>query len=397
MYKLKLYASVEVCKVVVWRRRIYMATVRLDVVSIGRVGDTNIYRVDLGQSGFSSVSAITIRDDNVLSGGSGSASGLDLDYVRVLNTATADPAQVAGTAGEPVFDFGPGGVVFQAGFQTPVGPNDPPEWNTNLLGTSGANVYDPSKATLGIADQNELCLGEGGQVTFLFNTGLSTSGRYFYFADSGGADLGSVLVSDQATVAPRSFTLEGTAGKDTIRIGVGQNEHLKFTDTTVYGRRGDDKIFGSFGNDALLGESGKDYVSGGAGRDIVNGGLHNDRLSGGADSDAFVFDSKLGTSKTDRKVNFDKITDFDVRLDSFWLDNKIFKKLGSGTLSDPGDLNREFFVTGSKARERDDYLIYNRKTGVLSYDSDGSGSKAAVEFAQLSKGLKLTYNDFSVI
>ncbi len=374
-----------------------MATVRLDVVSIGRVGDTNIYRVDLGQSGFSSVSAITLRDDNVLSGGSGSASGLDLDYVRVLNTATADPAQVAGTAGEPVFDFGPGGVVFQAGFQTPVGPNDPPEWNTNLLGTAGANVYDPSKATLGIADQNELCLGEGGQVTFLFNTGLSTSGRYFYFADSGGADLGSVLVSDQATVAPRSFTLEGTAGKDTIRIGVGQNEHLKFTDTTVYGRRGDDKIFGSFGNDALLGESGKDYVSGGAGRDIVNGGLHNDRLSGGADSDAFVFDSKLGTSKTDRKVNFDKITDFDVRLDSFWLDNKIFKKLGSGTLSDPGDLNREFFVTGSKARERDDYLIYNRKTGVLSYDSDGSGSKAAVEFAQLSKGLKLTYNDFSVI
>jgi 16S rRNA U516 pseudouridylate synthase RsuA-like enzyme len=60
-------------------------------------------------------------------------------------------------------------------------------------------------------------------------------------------------------------------------------------------------------------------------------------------------------------------------------------------------LNKEFFVTGTKAREKDDYLIYNKKTGVLSYDADGSGSKEAVEFAQLSKNLKLTYKDFFVI
>jgi 16S rRNA U516 pseudouridylate synthase RsuA-like enzyme len=49
------------------------------------------------------------------------------------------------------------------------------------------------------------------------------------------------------------------------------------------------------------------------------------------------------------------------------------------------------------AKYKDDYVIYNKKTGVLSYDVDGSGSKAAVEFAQLRKGLALTYKDFFVI
>ena len=105
----------------------------------------------------------------------------------------------------------------------------------------------------------------------------------------------------------------------------------------------------------------------------------------------------MGTAKTDRAYNFDSVKDFNVTFDSFWLDNAVFKKLGSGISSNPKQLNKEFFVTGTKAREKDDYLIYNKKTGVLSYDSDGSGSKEAVEFAQLSKNLKLAYKDFFVI
>ncbi|MFL5188623.1 MAG: calcium-binding protein, partial [Microvirga sp.] len=151
------------------------------------------------------------------------------------------------------------------------------------------------------------------------------------------------------------------------------------------------------GNDWVYGDAGNDRVYGGSGDDVVNGGSGNDRLYGGIGSDAFVFNTKLGSANTDRKVNFDTITDFSVKSDSLWLDNAVFKKLGSGTLSNPGALDKEFFVVGSKAHEKDDYLIYNKKTGVLSYDADGSGSKEAVEFAQLSKNLKLTYKDFFVI
>ena len=44
-----------------------------------------------------------------------------------------------------------------------------------------------------------------------------------------------------------------------------------------------------------------------------------------------------------------------------------------------------------------DYLIYNKTTGVLYYDQDGSGSAKAVEIASLSKKLKMTAADFMVI
>jgi Ca2+-binding RTX toxin-like protein len=165
----------------------------------------------------------------------------------------------------------------------------------------------------------------------------------------------------------------------------------------VYGGSGHDTVDGGSGNDWVYGDSGNDRVYGGSGDDVVNGGAGNDRLYGGAGSDAFMFNTRLGTASTDRKVNFDTVVDFNVKYDSFLLDNAVFKKLGSGTLSNPTQLDKEFFVTGSKARERDDYLIYNKKTGALSYDADGSGSREAVEFAQLSKNLKLTYKDFFIV
>jgi Ca2+-binding RTX toxin-like protein len=151
-------------------------------------------------------------------------------------------------------------------------------------------------------------------------------------------------------------------------------------------------------NNAITGNVGKNAINGGAGSDKLNGGYRNDSLKGGLDKDAFLFTTKLGTSKTDRKVNFDKITDFNVKDDSLWLDNAIFKKLGKkGSEDVPAQLKKAFFTIGSEAKDKNDYIIYNKKTGVLSYDADGTGSKAAVEFAQLKKGLGLKYTDLYVI
>ncbi|WP_201860421.1 right-handed parallel beta-helix repeat-containing protein [Microvirga soli] len=181
----------------------------------------------------------------------------------------------------------------------------------------------------------------------------------------------------------------GGSGNDKVYGNAGHDR--------VYGGSGHDTVDGGSGNDWVYGDSGNDRVYGGTGDDVVNGGAGNDRLYGGAGNDAFMFNTRLGTASTDRKVNFDTVVDFNVKYDSFLLDNSVFKKLGSGTLSNPTELDKEFFVVGSKAKERDDHLIYNKKTGVLSYDADGSGSKEAVEFAQLSKNLKLTHKDFFVI
>ncbi len=152
------------------------------------------------------------------------------------------------------------------------------------------------------------------------------------------------------------------------------------------------RISGNSLDNTIIGNRGNNTVKAGAGDDAVDGGYGNDSLSGGAGDDKFIFSSKLGSDKTDRKVNFDKITDFTSKDDTIELDNKIFKKLGKA-----GDLKSSFFTVGTEAKDKNDYLIYNKATGVLSYDADGSGSKAAVEFAQLKKGLVLKYSDLDII
>ena len=58
----------------------------------------------------------------------------------------------------------------------------------------------------------------------------------------------------------------------------------------------------------------------------------------------FIFNTKLNKSS-----NVDTIKSFSVKDDAMWLDNAIFKKLGSGSLSKPGKLNKDFFSIGSKA------------------------------------------------
>ncbi|MBQ0823835.1 polysaccharide lyase family 7 protein [Microvirga terrae] len=147
----------------------------------------------------------------------------------------------------------------------------------------------------------------------------------------------------------------------------------------------------------IKGGSGNDTLHGKAGHDTLSGGLGNDVLSGGAGKDVFVFDSKPGTAATGRGVNVDTITDFKPGQDRIWLDNKIFSKLGNGTLSQPVPLKEAFFTLGSQAKDRNDYVLYDRTSGVLSYDADAFGSKAPVEFARLKPGTVLTHQDLFVV
>ncbi len=147
---------------------------------------------------------------------------------------------------------------------------------------------------------------------------------------------------------------------------------------------------------------GKNTLTGGIGMDLLNGGSGNDKLTGGAGADQFVFNSALGKGTTkanqNKKVNFDTITDFKRGEDKILLDNAIFKKLGKGSLSSPGALNKKFFKVGTKAGDKNDYLIYNKKTGILSYDLDGSGTKyKPVEFIKLSNKAALSAADFLII
>ena len=101
--------------------------------------------------------------------------------------------------------------------------------------------------------------------------------------------------------------------------------------------------------------------------------------------DVFTFNTAIGR-------NVKVISDFDVAADTIALDNSIFTKL-PGT----GELSYRFFTVGETAKDRNDYIIYDKNTGVLSYDPDGSGSAAAVKFAVVENKAALTAAHFLII
>jgi Ca2+-binding RTX toxin-like protein len=232
----------------------------------------------------------------------------------------------------------------------------------------------------------------------------------------------------------------GFGGKDTL-IGAGGND-------TLDGGLGDDRLEGGDGNDLLYGGLGADYMAGGAGDDyyevgdagdlvvekdgegidtvrsivdyvllsavenltlgagkygagnelsntiegntnsnVLDGRLGNDTLSGGAGADQFVFSTALNAA-----TNVDRITDFSVVEDTIVLDRSVFT-----AISATETLTASVFVEGTAARDSDDRIVYDRATGKIYYDADGSGPGGQVLFAQVTAGTALTNAHFKPV
>jgi Ca2+-binding RTX toxin-like protein len=170
------------------------------------------------------------------------------------------------------------------------------------------------------------------------------------------------------------------------------NNTLETTPFTIWGTARIDTLTGENGHDTIYGSSGNDQLYGALGNDLLHGGTGNDRLWGQGGKDVFVFDTRPNKS-----TNVDRVYDFRSADDSFYLDNKYFTKLGSGTLSRPKKFGSDMFTEGNKAQDAEDRIVYDKNTGNLYYDQDGTGSKAQVKIGTISNKTKLAYHDFFVI
>ncbi len=139
---------------------------------------------------------------------------------------------------------------------------------------------------------------------------------------------------------------------------------------------------GNSGNNSITGNSATNQLNGGAGNDILDGKGSFDKLTGGTGNDIFKFTVK-GPA--------DLINDFNVVDDTIQLENSVFTKLANGTLS------ASQFKVGDHAIDANDFIIYNKTTGSLSYDADGSGGAGATLIANVNAGLNLTNADIFVI
>ena len=181
-------------------------------------------------------------------------------------------------------------------------------------------------------------------------------------------------------------------GNDVVRENAGQGSDIVYArGSFVLGAGVSVEILGTVDNNAataidLTGNELANYVTGNAGANVLDGGLGADRLHGRGGADTFAFTSALGGG------NVDQLLDFVTGIDRIALDDAIFAGIGRR-----GGFNANAFFAGSAAQDGNDRIVYNRATGQLFYDADGSGAGAAVLFAILSGTPSLTASDFQVI
>ena len=186
----------------------------------------------------------------------------------------------------------------------------------------------------------------------------------------GADDLGGTSGSDTLSGGGGNDVLSGGSGKDTLLGGKGSDK--------LDGGTGGDVLRGGAGNDTLGGGQGRDELFGGAGSDTLHSGYGRDLLVGGSGNDRFIFDAISGRAE---------IRDFSVGEDKIGLASEEFDLLGRAL--DEGE-----FMIGRKGADANDYIIYNDRSGTLSYDADGAGGDDAIHFASLQKNLRLDVSDF---
>jgi Ca2+-binding RTX toxin-like protein len=159
--------------------------------------------------------------------------------------------------------------------------------------------------------------------------------------------------------------------------------------TSYIGSSQDDFLFADGMGSEMRGKAGNDWLIGNDASQLLMGGKGNDFLfahdgfstfHGGSGDDVFVFADPNTPSK---------IKDFNPEDDLIGLDGWGFDAIGPGFLQD------NQFRIGKQAKTAEQIIIYDRKTGNLYYDGDGSGDTLAqVQFAKVSKGLDISAGNF---
>jgi len=170
--------------------------------------------------------------------------------------------------------------------------------------------------------------------------------------------------------------LRGGGGPDSLSGGAGND--------TLLGASGSDRLLGNDGNDFLLGGNADDFLAGGAGSDRLLGGKGADTLEGGADRDRF---------RWTRLTDFgDTILDFNAEEDRLQ-----FRRSMLNSDLTKGFIQASQLTHGSSAMGASDRFIYDKNSGQLFFDGDGSGSEQQTLVATFSNQADLNSTVIQII
>jgi Ca2+-binding RTX toxin-like protein len=241
---------------------------------------------------------------------------------------------------------------------------------TDHNGTAPINLYGNASGNQIIGNNGPNTIYGGGGVDHM----IGRFGNDTYYVDNTNDSVDEDPGQGSDTVYARvSWTLTSDADVETLAA--------------------DDIFFDAPFN--LTGNLSGNVIRGNNGNNTLNGREGNDELIGLGGQDWFLFDTAL-----DAMWNVDTITNFSVVDDTIRLDDDIF----SSGLTPDNSVASSQFVVGAEAAAPGHRIIYNNASGDVFYDSDGTGSTAAIRFARLSAGLAdptdldpLTNFDFFVI
>jgi subtilisin family serine protease/Ca2+-binding RTX toxin-like protein len=256
---------------------------------------------------------------------------------------------------------------------------------TNLVYTFNRTGATTSSLTVnftlgGTATRNSDYSAYGGN--FL----TATTGNIVFAAGATTAKLELVTTGDAVKEANETiaFTLAGGTG---YTIGT-----PTAVTTTIINDDGVLNQQGTAGNDVieagktsiLSGKSGNDILIGSNSNEILAGGLGNDTLTGGAGFDTFHFASSL--------EGIDTLTDFNVSQDIIQASGAGF---GGGLIAGESISSDQFSISLGSVTANTRF-IFDKPTGKLYFDIDGSGSNSSVQFASLTANLGLTADNIFV-
>ena len=304
--------------------------------------------------------------NDTMRGGEGNDAIIGGDGIDVADHSSATSNTVLEISRSKAAKDGQGGADTLVGIENLKGS----AFNDIMVGDHNANVLEGENG-------DDILYGNGGNDTLNGGDGDDfLRGGLGNDTLNGGAgtdiaDYSTATGNVTAEILLGTASNDGQGGADTllsieVLIGGGFNDLLRGDDGINY-------LVGGNGNDTLAGKGGDDLLFGGAGNDFLAGGLGADALTGGRGNDDFSFDTLPGPT------NIDKITDFELNGDRISLESSEFPRLIAA------EINTQF-ISGAglvAALDANDFLIYNKSTGALYYDADGSGAGAAQQIVTL--------------
>lgn len=241
--------------------------------------------------------------------------------------------------------------------------------NDSLIGSDANDVL-----TGGIG--NDTMNGKGGNDFYEINNNRDT----IIELAGGGADTVSTAMS--------GYTLpDEIEGLSLTTAGLGAGNVVRGTGNSGANRM--EVVAGPAATSAagfLIGGGGADTLFGAATNDTLQGGAGADVLSGSAGNDAFRF-----TSTTDRT---DTISDFTAGQDQLEFLSRAFSMAAGTDMTAPGRFssNTTGVATGTLAQ-----FVFETDTGMLWFDSDGTGSAGRLAMATLTGVTSLSASSIVII